>query len=236
MIIGSSGRMKWLLGASIWAVYCIILSILSFFGTISLSEFVVFFLLPFVVAIIIKVIKECKEYGKENVFCFAKKGSLADRRDIFLKSLESQLNSQVFIADKNPNMIVIVNTNGIYLYFFLQEIGTLYEKDNIWFIKDGQEEREISTPFIELDQEQKFLEDVLGNPIYGCVVLDTYTYLQKGIKKYRMLSVENAPFYLCRTDLLKQLSEEEYEKVIEKLKIKTAYKKAFQKGEGEIIC
>lgn len=228
--------MKWLLGASIWSVYCIILAILSFFGAISFTMFVILFLLPFVVAITIKVIKECREYGKESVFCFSKNVPLADRRDVFLKSLDSQQNSQVFVANSNPNMIAIVNSNGTYLYFFLQETGILYEKDNIWFIKDGKEEREIPNPLIELDKEQELLEEILGISIYGCVVLDTYTYLQRGIKKYKMLSVENAPFYLCRTDLLKQLSDEERESVIEKLKTKLAYKNAFQKEEGEIVC
>ncbi len=228
--------MNWLILSSIWSAYCIAIAILSFFGVISLSFFVFLLLLPFIVSIAIKVVIEYKVYGKEKVFCFSQKGTPADRRDIFLKSLQDQMDSQVFITDRNPKMIVILNRNGTYLYSFEQEEGILFEKDNSWYVKKGKEITEYLNPIEELEKEKQLIESRIGVNIYDCLVLDSRTIFQRGGKKHKILNIGNAPFYLCRTDLLKQQSEEEIQKIIEILTTKLYYKNAFQKEEGDIVC
>lgn len=227
--------MNLVLLSSIWVTYCIAISILSFFGVISLSFFIFLFILPFIVSIAIKVAIEYKLYGKGKVFCFSKKGTPADRKDILLKSLQSQMNSRVFITNRNPKMIVIVNSNGTYLYSFEQVEGTLFEKENTWYLKRGKETIEYFNPIEELEVEEKLIEDNVERDIYGCLVLDSSTFFQKGTKKHKLLTVGNAPFYLCRTDLLKQQSEEEIQKIVEIITTKLNYRNAFEK-EDDIVC
>lgn len=193
-------------------------------------------MIPLIIAIIVTVILECREYGKKQVFCFSKKGTPADRKDIFLKSLQSQINSQVFITDRDSKMIVIVNSNGTYLYSFLQEDGILFEKEDDWYLKEGKEERKIKNPIKELKKEENLIEEEIGISLYSCVVLDSYTYFQKGNKKYPLLRVSNAPFYLCRTDLLRKLTDKEIERVVKTLTTKLEYRNFLEKEDGEDLC
>lgn len=226
--------MKWLIVSSMYSIFYIALSILTFLGLLSLPSFLFLFFIPLIVAIIIKIIKECREYGRKSVLKLSFQGTPKDRKDVFLKSLESQINSQVFISKRDPKMLVIINTNGIYLYSFIQEEGVLLEKENVWYLKNGRDIKEIKNPLIELKNEKKRLEEKLNMIVSAHVVLDSYTYFQKGSKKYTLLQVGNAPFYLCKTDIKNQLSNQDIEKAINIVVLKLSYTKAFEKLEDDL--
>lgn len=214
--------MKSIILSSIWAIYSITLAILFFFG-LSFSKFLFLFLLPIVTTMIIKIVLECRRYGKEKVLQFQFKGTPADRYDVFLNSLQSQVNSRVFITDKNDKMIMIVNRNGVYFYYFIQEEGILFEQENNWYVKDGKETRKIENPVKKLEKEKNRVEEKLNRSINSFLVLDSYTLFQKGNKEYPILTITKASFYLCKTFLFDQLSEEEINKITKEIIDKLDY-------------
>lgn len=59
--------MKWLIVSSMYSIFYIALSILTFLGLLSLPAFLFLFFIPLIAAVIIKTIKECREYGRKSV-------------------------------------------------------------------------------------------------------------------------------------------------------------------------
>lgn len=214
--------MKSIILLGIWSSYSIALSILFFFG-LSFSKFLFLFLLPIVTAMIIKIVLECRRYGKEKVLQFQFKGTPTDRYDVFLNSLQSQMNSQVFTAEKNDRMIFIVNTNGCYLYYLIQNSGILLEQENSWYIKEGKKVRKIENPVKKLEHEKSRIEEKLGRSVESFIVLDSHTLFQKGNKEYPIVPIAKSPFYLCKVVLLKPLEEKEIVKIVEDITQKLDY-------------
>lgn len=229
--------MRFLLVSGIVSTIYIFIACFTFLGIIPFPMFLLLVIIPLLFCIMIKVIIECKIYGKANVFRFAKKiETEADRKDIFLKSLQEQINSKVLISRHNPKMILIMNSNGIYLYSFLQEEGMYFEKENQWYLKAGRHEIEVTNPIEELYQEENKIEEYLKIDISFCVVLDTTTYLKRSSKKYPVLNVMNAPFYICKTDLLNRFTDKEIMEFINIVKLQLDYQEIKEMKEDDKKC
>ncbi len=203
-------NMKEILLSAFCFILFFIISIITFFSGVRGLKLYLLIIVIFILSLaVIKIIDNCIKYGGAQVFSvFRKRKNQADKNSVFIQSLKSQINSKVFVLKEHPNIYLILNQNGILLYSFLTYPGTIFREGAKWFYKDGTDKTEIGDPNLELSEEENRLSTFFNLPILSYFVLDTQTSMLNLEAKYPVIKVDTAPYYLTRTDMLMNLSEE----------------------------
>ncbi len=194
-----------------------ILFFLSFFvwtGLIPIQLYVGLCIVPVLVGFCWNIIRDCSRYGVKRVFHFqVKKEDQKNRLDILKKTFEDYPDTKVWLVDKYPTTLFILNANAFFVYYVFAPSGILKEEDGKWYRKKGIQWEETLNGFDYLDSLKEEIDDFFDVPISYALIVDSFTRLQNWHKRYSVLNDASVIYSVLHTNLDTRLTEEEREKI-----------------------